>query len=159
MSKTAEAVEPPRSIEVSPVAVKVNSEGFCWREILVRAPADAIQDDFRNPAIWKLVQQNRTSTLRKMDRLTILAHNEEWIIEAIVAAATGTSATLRIQKSGSFREPGEVLFSDDTYQIWWEGSGYAVQRKSDGVAMGSKSFPTEALATAHLRSLYPVAVG
>ena len=124
----------------------------------MRAPEGLIQDDLRDPKIWKAVQQNRVTALRKMDHLEILAFDESWLANCVVTFAPGTECRLAIRRVGNFREVGETLFQDSVYTVFWSGGGYAVQRKSDGVTMGNKAYENEALAQVYLRSLYPTAV-
>src|SRR5262245_11930019 len=99
------AAPPPRKLpEVGPLHIKINSAGFAWRDILVRLPEGAIQDDLRTPSIWKKAQGDAQTALVKLDHLFILAFDESWFARAVVTHATSTEAHLSIEKVGSFKE-------------------------------------------------------
>lgn len=154
-TKTTAAAEMPKLPEIAPEGVQVNEASFAWRTILVRCPAGMVQDDLRNPKIWKRVQASRAQALIKLDHLLILAHDESWMARAIVTEATGTLAHLMIEKVSSFKEVGTGLFSDGTLEIFWDGSAYGVRRVADGVRVISEGFSREDVAVAALRNWYP----
>ena len=50
-------------------------------------PEDFIADDSKETGVWRKVQINRSTSLRKHDRLYLVAFDESWAAEAIVIDA------------------------------------------------------------------------
>lgn len=146
--------EEDKPVMVKPNAVQIDSEGFVTRHLVVHAPPGAVADDMRNPGVWKLVQGNAATALRKYDSLTIFAADEGWMMQAMVSVAKSDSAKLAIGKVSTFQTAGEGLFSDGTHKVVFEGIGYFVERISDGGKMGH-GHASEALAIDAIRRLYP----
>jgi hypothetical protein len=140
--------------EVKPGHCEVDSEGFATRSILVRLPPGMIADDLRYPGIWRRVQADRLRSLRKMDRLLILSHDESWYAEAFVVNATATECKLMLMKKGSFREADQALYSDGTLEIYWSGKGYGVRRVEDQVPVLHQVYQTEKQAQSALMGWY-----
>lgn len=134
--------------------VTVDMDGFKSRSIFVRLPEDAIADDLKEPGIWKGVQAVAAKALRKFDRLTIVAFDESWLAEAIVANADVVGATLTRPRIVDLPNRHENLFDDGTYRVVWNGGGFHVERKSDGRQMTSTA-ANAALAERDLANLYP----
>ena len=144
---------------VKPINVMVNDCGQMWRNILVRMPEGAVADDLRDSKIWRLVQAAPVAALVKMDQLLILGFDESWGAEAIVKHATNTEARLLIKKVFGFAEVGvDGLFSDGTYEVFWDGGTYGVRRVNDQMPV-SRGFGSEGLAIDALRREYPRKVG
>lgn len=151
--EAAPAVAQALPLQIDPNQLKVQSEGFCWREFLLRLPQGMNADDLKRTDIWRRVQTSRV-TLRRHDRLYIVAHDESWVADAIVSAANATDVSLAVGRVVSFPERTRPLFSDDLYRIVWTGAGFVVERKRDGHAM-TQPVNSEAVAERELRLLYP----
>lgn len=157
MTKSA-MIEPTEGLrqtpKVDPNLVSVNSDGFKFRDIFVRLPHGTIADDLKEPEMWKHVQRSGAKALRKFDRLMLVAYDESWIAEAVVAHADGTTIILGKPRITPFPDRVERLFGDGTYQVSWNGTGYVVVRLRDSVAV-TNAFPNAALAERALAAMYP----
>jgi hypothetical protein len=146
-----------KPIRVDPNWVTIQMEGFGWREFMVRLPAAAVFGDVVDPAIWALVQASRTVSLKRHDRLYLVAHDEEWACECRVIAASSTGATVSV-RGGRIEltaRSTEALPEDELYRIVWAGNGHEVRRKSDGQQMAGYPFNSLAAAVRHMESLHP----
>lgn len=144
--------------EIDPARVLLQSSGFIWREYLVRCPADMVSDDLKEPGIWRRLQgSGGTKSLKKHDRVYIVAFDESWVAEAIVASADNKGAVLGKPRLTTFPERYDKLFNDGTYRVEWDGAGFVVVRIADGHVMTQ---PTQnvALAERLLAQLYPARV-
>lgn len=141
------------SIEIDPKNVTLNSNGFGWREFMVRLPAGMVADNLKEPAIWAKVQKG-PNAFRRHDRVYAVAFDESWIAEAIVIDGDKGRAVLAKPRLTTFGERFDRLFEDENYRVTWMGSGYVVERKSDGHRM-TQPAQTVALAERDLRNLYP----
>lgn len=146
-----------QSREVNPKAVILNASGFGWREWMVRFPEGSTADALKEPSIWSRVQARREISFRRHDRVYVVAFDETWVAEAIVADATASSVTLARPRITQFEPRTVGLFQDDRYKIEWNGLAYQVMRKSDGQVMAD-GLANEAIAEKALRDLYPRAV-
>lgn len=161
MAKTeisTEMPEAPRSApDIDPARVQLQFSGFVWREYLVRVPSGFVADDLKEPSVWRKLQNGSTNALKKFDRLTIVAHDESWLAEAIVASADNKGAVLAKPRITQMPARFDKLFEDDKYRVAWNGFGYIVERKADGHAMTQPTANAE-LATRLLAQLYPARV-
>lgn len=147
---------PEKTIEVKPTGVQLNSEGYQWRELMVRMPEGSTSDDLRNPKIWKHVQENPNSKLLKHDKLYILGADESWSTEARVCFANHEKAKLSFRSVSRFRDADENLFNDGTYEVRWSHhGGYVIHRIKDGQVVGNQTHATEQMAINAIRQLYP----
>lgn len=158
MVKTAAAFDIPESSEravpvIDPARMALQFAGQVWREYLVRVPADFVADDLKSPSAWRKVQAGSRNGLRKLDRVTVVAFDESWIAEAIVASADNKGAVLAKPRITSIPLRFDKLFEDDLYRVAWNGFGYVVERKADGHAMTQAT--ANELATRLLVQLYP----
>ncbi|MGR3562954.1 MAG: hypothetical protein ACU0FH_16785 [Heliomarina sp.] len=144
-------------IKVDPQHVHLDVPGHQTRSWLVWLPAGAVTDDLKDPAIWSKIQNDRQKVLRRHDKLYIVGHDEEFAVEARVIDATRDAAVLALQKIVSTKSRLAPYFADDTYAVKWTPQGFYVQRKQDGMQMGS-FFGSEDLAIRHLRNQYPQTV-
>ncbi|MER9936142.1 hypothetical protein [Mesorhizobium sp. M0088] len=142
--------------EIDPARVQVQAAGQVWREYFVRAPQDFVADDLKEPAIWKKVQAGRFG-LKKFDRVFVVAFDESWVAEAIVASADIKGAVLAKPRVTTMPERYDTLFQDENYRIAWNGFGYIVERKSDGHPMTQPTANPD-LAARLLAQLYPARV-
>lgn len=140
--------------KVDPNLVSVNSDGFKFRDIFVRLPHGAIADDLKEPEMWKHVQRSQAKALRKFDRLMLVAYDEAWLAEAVVAHADGLTVILGKPRITPLPDRVEKLFGDGTYQVSWNGAGYVVVRLRDGF-VATNTFPNAALAERALVAMYP----
>lgn len=144
--------------EIDPARVTLQATGFIWREYMVRCPADMVSDDLKEPGIWRRVQVSGSrNTLKKHDRVYIVAFDETWVAEAIVASADNKSAVLAKPRLTTFPERYDKLFNDGTYKIEWNGHGYVAVRIADGHVM-TQPTANVALAERLLVQLYPARV-
>ncbi|TPJ85521.1 hypothetical protein FJ434_16480 [Mesorhizobium sp. B2-5-13] len=162
MSKTALSAAELKSAdrqapEIDPAGVTLQSTGFAWREYLVRVPADFVADDLKLPEVWRKLQTGSRNGLKKFDHLFIVAFDESWLAEAIVASADGKGAVLCKPRITTMPERYDKLFSDGTYRIEWNGFGFVTVRIRDGHVM-TQPVPNAALAERLLAQLYPARV-
>lgn len=68
--------------------------GQLSRRVQVIAPEAMAADDLSNSEIWRLVQGSPLARLQRLDRLLIVAHDEVWAAEALVASANEHGAEL-----------------------------------------------------------------
>lgn len=154
-TQIAETKTPPENITpVDPLMVTQNTDGFVWREFLVRLPRDLTLDSLKEPSIWRRVQLNHRVSLRQFDRLTILDFAESWLAQAIVVAATSVGVTLSKPSVIQLDPRTEQLAEDELYRILWTGGGYVVSRKADGMAM-TLPVVNRAQALRDLGTMYP----
>jgi hypothetical protein len=124
---------------------------------MVRLPKDIVADDLKEPGIWRAVQGSGKA-LRKHDHLYCVAFDEAWAADVVVASASNDSAVLCKPRLIEFPERYDKLFEDDLYRVAWMGSGYVVERKSDGHRM-TQPTANAGLAERELARLYPARVG
>ena len=141
--------------EVDPKQVIRNNDGFGYRDFAVRLPAGATADCLKSPEIWRRVQGAKGVSLRRHDHLYLVAFDETWAAECLVADADAGKAVLTKPRIHQF-DLGRFdnLFSDELYRVAWTGGGYIVERKSDKAVM-SNPVPNTALAERDLTRLYP----
>jgi hypothetical protein len=155
--KAADPVEqPPAKLpEINPDHCTVNATGFVYKELVVRLPKGFTADMLNsNPkAAWAKVQA-RGKALKKFDRVVVIACDESWMADAVVAEASMTSVTFAKPRIITLGERQDQLLEDENYRIEWNGRGYVVRRKSDSVVV-TETAPTMALAERDLRNLYP----
>ena len=149
---------PRKAPEIDPNNVTVNSTGASFQSYFVRAPSGLIADDLKEPGIWRKVQNSPRVSLRKFDDLRIIAFDETWVADAIVAEADSTQVVLAKPRITQIPPRTTNLFQDDRYRIKWQGVGYVVERKADGHRM-TEPVHSVALAERDLRNLYPRIVG
>lgn len=161
MSKSELSTEipaaPRQAPDIDPNRVQLQGSGQVWREYMVRVPADFVADDLKEPGVWRKLQNGSRNALKKFDRLTVVAYDETWLAEAIVASADAKGAVLAKPRITTLPARFDKLFEDDKYRVAWNGFGYFVERKSDGHAMTQPTANAE-LATRLLVQLYPARV-
>ncbi|MER9840327.1 hypothetical protein NKJ59_03580 [Mesorhizobium australicum] len=150
MLKTAERQAP----EIDPARVQIQSAGQVWREYFVRAPAGFVADDLKTPSAWRKVQVGSRSGLKKFDHVFVVAFDESWVAEAIVASADTKGVVLAKPRVTSLPERFDQLFQDENYRVVFNGAGYIVERKSDGHPMTQPTANAD-LAARLLAQLYP----
>ena len=85
-------------------ALQWNSDGFIWREALVRLPAGAIRQDLDDPTWFKGIQSVPQTRLRVWDRITLVA--DGWAVrDALVIEADDGRVVLHIRPSDFIRMP------------------------------------------------------
>ncbi|RVD30527.1 hypothetical protein [Mesorhizobium sp. M4B.F.Ca.ET.017.02.2.1] len=143
---------------IDPARVTLHANGQVWREYMIRCPADMVSDDLKEPGIWRKLQASGSrNSLKKFDRLFIVAFDESWVAEAIVASADNRAAVLAKPRLTTFPERYDKLFNDGTYRIEWNGFGFVSVRIADGHVM-TQAVPSAALAERLLAQLYPARV-
>lgn len=148
----------PRKIpEIDPQWMKRHDAGFCFAHFFARAPFGLVLDDLKEPSIWRRAQGVNGLSLKKLDRVTIVSHDETWIADAIVVAASADDATISKPSVVHLPTRSEFLMEDEKYRIVWVGNGYRVQRKKDGQfitsAVQSKSQAERDLSNQYSRSV------
>lgn len=157
VKEVEEVVHAERDLKViKSSAIKINSEGFCWRDALLRLPSGYVIQDLHDwPEAFKNIQSSSRTALRQFDHLLIVDYSESTWAEAIVSFASATKVHLVGVRIISAQKREDDSYADDTYKITWAGSGYAVTRKADEAPMGAQTFANERAAKAYLLSLYP----
>lgn len=114
-------------------AMVTQNVGHLWKEWLVRAPQSLVAQDLHDdPLIWKNIQASPVTSLARLDRLTIAAHDQSWFVTAIVVEANETSVVLHCDRVIRARSMGGQ-WQDDQHAIRWDGQGFGIFRKSDDV--------------------------
>ena len=153
---TAKADSDEREVPaIKPQAFTWQSQGFAWREAFVRLPEGIVAQDLQDsPTVWRKVQDNGNTALKKFDRVMCVANDETFVVNAMVAEADRSKATLADFKITKL--PGnEATFENAEYSIKWGGPGFAVYRKRDGVQAIPTFFETiEQAKSEMLRTLY-----
>ena len=135
-------------------SVRRNRAGSVYCEWDVRFPEFGIADDLKEPGIWRKVQDDINTALKRFDEVRILAFDASWVAYAIVAHASQTEVLLAVRGITSLPEARENLYQDDKYRVEFDGWGYVVVRKGDGQKM-SDSLVNPALAQQAVINLYP----
>lgn len=144
-----------KALIIDPKHVSVNRAGFATKELFIRLPADFVADDLKKPDVWKKLQQDRTGkALRAYDKIFAVAFDQTWIAEAIVSETTADSATLAGVRIVQLNRRYSNLFRDANFAVQWDGTGYYVERISDGQRM-TQTVGSPELAERDLRNLYP----
>jgi len=132
LNASEEAETKPRKPPVIAVDwCELQADGFRWRTWEIRLPLDAVFADLNEAVdMWGLLQAS-TKALRRFDRVVCLPYDETWMVEAVVAGATGTGVTLAGFRKTDLPPRRERLAEDDTYRVEWAGRGYVLVRKHD----------------------------
>lgn len=144
--------------KIDPARVSLDMMGQSSRGWFVRLPDGFIADDLKEPEAWSRCQASPSKALRKHDRIYVIAYDESWCADTIVASADETGAALAVFRTVSLPVRTRAPFQDDKYRIVWNGAGYHVERKSDNHKM-TETVANEKLAERDLRNLYPQRVG
>ena len=134
--------------------VRKNRGGTLYAEWEVRFSEHHTVDDLQDPGIWRRVQDNAVTALKRFDEVRILAFDASWIAHCVVAHATGNTVILATRSITKLPEQQEHLFQDDVYCVVFVGNGYTVLRKRDELKM-TDIRPSAALAEMDLKDLYP----
>lgn len=111
----------------------VTGTAMVWRVWFARAPQGlTLQDLHDYPQIWKNVQQHQHTALQKLDRVTIIAFDEAWLVpDAIVAFADQTSVQLvDIRRITMPQRQDEFMTNDGKFRIQWAGPGYGIYARA-----------------------------
>lgn len=123
-----------RAPTIPATAITCQSKGFVWSEYMVRLPNGFIADDLKEPGVWSLVQSTSCS-LRQHDRLYIVAFDQSWMAESIVAYADRSTVTLAKPRITQSPIRYDNLLETEDFRVVWVGTGYVVERKSDNHRM------------------------
>lgn len=140
--------------EIAPANVSLDLDGLVLRHIVVRLPEDFVTSDLAEPGIWRRVQMSGAKALRKLDHLTLIAHDEGYIWHAVVSQAGPSFAVLAKPTGCQLQARRTEYFSDDLYIVRWNGATFDVRRRTDNHTM-STGHANEPLAIKALRELYP----
>src|SRR5437867_1065858 len=79
---------------IDPSSLTVQYDGAVYKEVVVRLPKDCVFGDLVvEPSIWKQVQSS-PKLLCKLDRVHLIAFDESWVADAVVAGATHLAVML-----------------------------------------------------------------
>lgn len=147
---------PRQAPEIDPGRVTLQYTGFAWREYMVVVPAGFVAADLNEATeAWKKVQGGGRNAFRKFDRVMIVAYDESWFAEAVVAHADHKSVVFAKPRITSLPARVDKLFETEEYRVKFLGSGqYAVERKRDGAIM-TQAVASAELAARDLNNLYP----
>ena len=151
------AAAPRKTPVIDTNRVTKQAHGMVWAEYFVRVPAGFVADDLKDPAAWVKVQSSGHG-MRKFDRAMIVAFDESWFAEAIVASADGNGVVFAKPRVTTMPTRYDNLFQDDKYRVVWNGHGYVVERKADAHVM-TQAVANPELAARELARLYPVRRG
>ena len=79
--------------EIDPAAVHLQVAGNVYREWVIRLPAEFTTDDFTAPSLFAKLQASPKCLVRH-DRVYLVAHDESWVMDAIVNEANGHAVKL-----------------------------------------------------------------
>jgi len=162
MSSVAVKIDEEIIPKIKPGSMHINAEHFCWREWFIRLPADVSWTSIHEQPdqVWRLIQQNPNTSLRALDRVWLMTHDEAELASATVSVATGTKVVLAGFRKFSYGGRDTTAeWADEVYSVKWDGVGFAIHRRKDNVRMARSSFSTLDLAKAEVRKLYPVKQG
>jgi len=144
----------PSVVKVSPASVKIQSEGMCFREIVVHLPTGVTAAMLNERTdMFEKVQSDVRTALHTMDRLVIIAADGSWLAEAWVAAATSKTVALSIGRIVKLESKTAGLFSDGKYAVRYNAGSYDVERISDGLVIAS-GLGSEGIAAQVVRAQY-----
>jgi len=150
-----DAVNGRKAPKINPADCKVNYDGNVFKELFCRLPATFVADDIKEGSIWQNVQSAPGKSLRKLDRVVLVNHDESAMWTAYVAEANGVMATLSTPAKHDLKARMTQMFEDDIYRVIWTGAQYQVQRKSDQFVFQDSGHATWQGAQAYLFKLYP----
>jgi hypothetical protein len=129
---------------LKPACIEVQSEGYRWREWLLRAPAEMTLQDLNEPSIFRIIQQSLQKSVRQLDRITVLSHDESWCArDLLVVEADSNRVVLSIRPNDVIRMPSKSsTWQDDRHVVKWAGSGYAAFRRDGDVLLGPHTYST-----------------
>lgn len=143
-----------------PVEIHPSDLSFDWigqntRHAHIRLPEGVIADHLNsNTDLFRRIQANQTTSLRKFDTLLLIAYDETWAAEALVIEAGSTGVAIGKPRITELPRRREHLLNDGKFKIAWIGNGYAVLRVSDNFQM-TNAFANVVLAEKALVGLYP----
>ena len=142
--------------DIDPARVTLQHSGQAWREYQVVVPVGFVAADLNEaPEAWRKLQNGHRNALRKFDRVMVIAYDEAWFAEAVVAHADHKSVVFAKPRITSLPARFDKLFETEEYRVKFLGSGqYAVERKRDG-ALVTQPVASAELAARDLNNLYP----
>ncbi|TIP42431.1 MAG: hypothetical protein E5X77_24190 [Mesorhizobium sp.] len=142
--------------EIDPGRVTLQYTGFAWREYQVVVPDGFVAADLNEaPEAWRKIQSGGRNAFRKFDRVMVVAYDESWLAETIVAHADHKSVVFAKPRITTLPARFDKLFETEEYRVKFLGSGsYAVERKRDG-AIVTQPVASSELAARDLNNLYP----
>jgi hypothetical protein len=126
-------------------SLMVNETGALWKCAMVQLPDGAVFQDLQDsPEMWRHVQSNPHKSLRFGDRVTCIAFDRSWgVKDAFVADADSGRVVLAIKSSDKITLSSKSgTWEDEKHLIKWDGAGFAVFRKYDGVRVLPSHFTT-----------------
>jgi hypothetical protein len=140
---------------INPEWVTVEDAYQTYRLLSIRLPDGCTLVDVNEvPTLWRLVQGSNVVSLRRFDRVTLIAFDESFLVDAVVAGATNVNVTLAGIRRIDLPARTAALPGDDLHSIAWVGNGYQVIRRKDQMRMGPPQ-PTISAAQRHMDNLYP----
>ena len=92
-------------------ALEWQSEGFQWREAILWLPDGVIFQDLEDASssMWKNIQGQPQTALRRLDRVTCVAFDETWLAkDVVVVYADNSRVVLAIKPSDRIALPNNV---------------------------------------------------
>lgn len=115
--------------------VRRNTEGnFCFSEWFIRLPDGLVFQDINDAQgeIWKDVQTAGGTALRRFDNVRMVAADESWLADGIVADANIDKVVFAGLKRVQLVARIETFVTNDgRYRAEWAGAGYGIFRRSD----------------------------
>jgi hypothetical protein len=92
-------------------ALEWQSEGFQWKEAIVRLAEGVIFQDLEDASsgIWKNIQGKPQTALGRLDRVTCVAFDETWLVkDVVVVYADNARVVLAFKPSDRIALPSNV---------------------------------------------------
>lgn len=138
--------------------LSMDVEGMVTRSLVLRLPRGVeMRHLIENSRDCFFLLQKSTASLRRFDRLLVIAFDESWVASTIVASATDSDVAIAKPSIVSMAARTAQLPGDENHIVEWVGTGYCVVRRKDGHRM---TLPVGSLAVAQreLSNLYSRAV-
>jgi hypothetical protein len=92
--------------------------------------------------------------IEKWDMLRLIANDETWYVEAVVAHADAHGAALSLNRVVEMPDSHQSLPQTEEFRVAWAGNGFVVERKRDGARV-SQPVHSVAMAERDMASQYP----
>lgn len=137
------------------------SQGQAWREAFIVLPVGMVAQDLTDypQEAWTLIQSNRNTALRRFDKVTCLAADGTWLLEARVGFADPSRVQLTKPIVIQLPDPKDAgCYSDDTFAVEPFPGGYVVMNVRNGARVGNMVYSNSAQAKAAVLSQYSTKV-
>lgn len=155
--RMGQAVDPALKTRALQWQTNAGNTGHLWREAFISLPESIKTPQALNDApgsFWSNLQATATTALQKRDRIYFESHDGKWAAEARVSYADRNRVVLAGLRHYSVPVIESSLFSDELYAVVPYLGSYIVERRLDGVNMGSASYASPEQARQALLNLY-----